>query len=251
VVSDNGPARWSQLAAAWADSIAVEPPVADGALLAAVVPPATSPAMAPLPAAAAGQDASPLGSQPQIAGFDPSQVTALPQVAGSDGSLPAVPAPAADSQAVAAGTAGGVLVLVLPFARPRAGGTPFSVEVRGADGQAVPLIGRTAADGTGEPIALPALPAPPQQLTVRVPGFRPQHVVDLYLGGGETRIDLRGSLVPMFAGELTADDTVDARDGLAWLRLAVARSPEADLDGDGGLGVGDLGLLLRVLAPGD
>jgi hypothetical protein len=107
------------------------------------------------------------------------------------------------------------------------------------------VLGRVDGDGVGEPMLLPDLPAGSYVLTVRVPGFAPRQVFDVRLDGGQTVVDLTSTLTPLLAGELTGDDHIDVRDGLAWFALAARGAPAADVDGDGRVGAADLA---RVLA---
>lgn len=230
IVSDNGAARWAALATQWAALAASDVAGAQVAL-----------STAASPGEAGGElSALTLAAQPSPADLAPPAGAAVPAAATGVGDL----APAG------AGAGAGDLVLWLRLPGARALGTPFTVEVRGADGTAVPLMGRTDAAGQSEPVLLPALPPAPQSLTVRVPGFRPQQLFDVTLGGGRTTVDLRSDLVPLLAGELTRDDAIDHRDGLAWLQMALRGAPEADLDGNGGLGPGDLVSLLQGWSSG-
>jgi hypothetical protein len=116
-------------------------------------------------------------------------------------SAAAAAAQVGDPAPAGAGAGAGDLVVLLRLPGVRAVGTPFTVEVRGADGSTVPLMGRTDPAGRGEPIALPALPPAPLVLTVRVPGFRAQQLFEVTLGGGRTTVDLRSDLLPMLADD--------------------------------------------------
>ncbi len=211
VVSDNGPARQAALAAAWR---ALAAPGADKPAVTAVA-------------------------------VDPSRLAVAREVTVVPVAGPAADGPAAAAQAPSAGEHGhGQLTVNLSLPERRSQATPFGVEITGATGQSVTVLGHVDGAGRGEVIALPDLPPGPHSLVVRVPGFQAQSLFDVPLDGPPTVVDLTSTLTPLLAGELTGDDHIDARDGLAWLALAARRRPAADVNGDGRVGPADLARLL-------
>jgi hypothetical protein len=230
ITSDNGPARRAALAGAWQA-------LASGVLAAAPAPTVAI-------AAATAADVPGLAAQSaQSAQSAHSAQSAL--------AAPATAAPAPDAAAPTGADIGtGELVILVRLPGTRSQATPLTVEVRGTAGEGVPLMGHTGQDGASAPIPLPALPSGPYVLTVRVPGFRPQQLFEVALGNGRTTVDLRSDLVPMVAGELTRDDAIDGGDALQWLQLAASGSSAADLDGDGGVGAGDIVRLVQAWTGG-
>jgi hypothetical protein len=232
IVSDNGPTRRAELAVAWQGLAAARSQVASAAPM--------------VPAAAAAADLAAAALDGTV-GPESSPVAGPAEVPGE---------PPARSEAEAPWDLAGVPELVVNLRLPgrAAQHTPFEVRIEGEPGhlgrvsqpagEALPFVGHTDAAGRGEPIVLTGLAAGPYRVTVRVPGFRPQQLFDVTLGPGRTTIDLTSPLTPLLAGELTQDDAIDGRDLAAWLGLAAERAPAADVDGDGRVGVGDLGRIL-------